>query len=139
MNSIIAATWIGKNKMARRDYEKQLEIGRNTGTMYWDDTRYNKLKVGDYFGFIDGSEEDPKLRLHKITRIIGKEGRDDSWSDNGYINGVNYDSSNRNAVQMKSKPIKVIDWKEYVNEVGYARLHLQCTQYLKDASFFEEL
>lgn len=135
----IAATWIGMNKTARQDYQNQLELGSKIGRMYWDDTRYNKLKVGDYFGFIDGQEKEPKLRIHKITKIIGKEGRDESWNDDGYIKGINYDTSKRNAVEIKAKPIKIINWKDYVDEVGYNRMHLQSTQYLKNSSFFDEL
>jgi hypothetical protein len=135
--SKVGATWIGKNKTAQKDYDKQVNMSKRTGKMYWDDTRFNKLKKGDYFGFIDSRRNRLELVIYKITNVIGKKGRDKSWSNNGYIEGVNYDTSKRNALELSSKPVKRVNWNSYIQDVGYKQVHLQCTMYLRPSDLIK--
>jgi hypothetical protein len=117
-------TWITKNptKKGRIDYLKQMK--RNDGFILWDDAKDPVADKGGYLVFIDGNTF--KMYIYKILKIYTKEERLPEWSNNGYTNEV-YDTSSRRAFLASSKCLKVVDWWEYREDVGYAAKWFQCT------------
>lgn len=90
------------------DYREQLTRTK-TGELQWcwDDSKYNKAQVGEYFGFLFYGI---KLVIHKINNIKPPSERLPSWSSN-------VGQTNRNVVEL-SDPIKEISWDEWIKNNG---------------------
>ena len=135
----IGATWIGEsNKIAHQDYDRELDESILTNIIKWDDSKYNKLSVGDYFGFIDARKEIRILNIYKIIKILGPEYRRDEWSQNGYTTGYS-DTHSRNCIILDSNIIQSVDWKEYIKSVSYKKQYLQGTMNIRDSPLFTKL
>lgn len=135
----IGATWIGKiNQMAHNDYDRELDESRRTNIIKWDDSNSNKLRTGDYFGFIDARENTRVLNIYKIIRVLGPEYRRDEWSRNGYGCGQ-YDTHCRNCIILDDTIIQSVNWEEYIQNVGYRKRYLQGTMNIRDSSLFTNL
>ena len=135
----ISATWIGMtNKIAHSDYDRELDDCGRTGVIKWDDSSSNKLVTGDYFGFIDSRDDIRMLNIYKIIKVLRPEYRRDEWSRNGYTDG-NSETHTRNCIILDSNIIQSVNWKEYLQSVGYKKQYLQGTTKIRYSSLFNKL
>lgn len=85
------------------DYNEQLSRVLNDGFKWcWDDSRYNKAKVGEYFAFYFHGM---RVVIHKILDVKPPSARLPSWSKN-------VGQGDRNVVEL-SDPLIEISWVEW--------------------------
>lgn len=85
------------------DYNEQLSRVLNDGFQWcWDDSRYNKAKVGEYFGFYFHGI---RVVIHKIMDVKPTSSRLPSWSKN-------VGQGDRNVLEL-SHPLIEITWIEW--------------------------
>jgi hypothetical protein len=147
----IIATWIGRtNKKCVNDYKReQVLLDATDSYPSWDDTKNNKLHVGDFFAWIPSftsesistwdetmslsklvKDPTPMIYIHKVIGVFLASERKKEWSSMGYTNGSKYKTSDRNRIVL-SREYHVVSWNDYFPKVGYRGTHLQCTQPLK--------
>lgn len=64
---------------SKRDWEEQMERGKNGHQMMWDDSKYNKSKCGDLFIIF---RHKIGVLVHRITDIKPPKDRLETWSRN---------------------------------------------------------
>jgi len=119
------ATWIGKNKISRNDYMR--EISREgSDVFFWDDSNKGHAVVGGFFVFIDSNNKSPIMKIYKIRSVTSPENRVTEWSNNGYTSDI-YNTSHRKLLTIEKECLKTLEWRTYADAVGY-KSHLQSTQ-----------
>jgi hypothetical protein len=90
------------------DFREQLER-TFTGELNWcwDDSKYNKAKVGEYFAFMFYGV---KVIIHKILAVKSPSERLPSWSQN-------VGQTDRNVLEL-SGPLKELSWNEWLENDG---------------------
>ena len=78
----------------------------------WDDSKYNKAKIGEYFAFLFFER---RVIIHKIENIKPPSERLDSWLPN-------VTQRNRQVLEL-SNPLKELSWSEWLELGG-----LKCKQ-----------
>ena len=68
-----------KNSKARIDYDEQLERTSQNQPLVWDDSRFNKSRPGDFFGFYMYKNG---VKIHLIEKVSSPSERLSSWSSN---------------------------------------------------------
>jgi hypothetical protein len=100
----LTITPISKNvrSKANIDFREQWMRTR-TGELNWcwDDTKYNKAKIGEYFAFFHHKN---KVVIHKILAVKPPSQRLPSWSSN-------VGQGDRNVLEL-SDPLMEISWKD---------------------------
>jgi len=95
------------------DYEEQLERTKMGEAQWvWDDSKYNKAQMGEYFAFLFYGK---KLVIHQIMRVKPPSERLPSWS-------MNVGQTTRNVLEL-SDPIVEISWDEWTT-MGGPETHL---------------
>lgn len=97
-------------KKAKIDYireKKSIDAG-NIGK--WDDSKYNKSIIGDYFAFVHQLEN--KVELYKIENILLANERPDYWNIKEH--------QQRNVLYLSSI-VRNITWDEMKNIIGYKK------------------
>jgi hypothetical protein len=85
------------------DYNEQLSRVLNDGFRWcWDDSRYNKAKIGEYFAFYFHGM---RVVIHKIMDVKPPSQRLPSWSKN-------VGQGDRNVLEL-SEPLIEISWVEW--------------------------
>ena len=64
---------------SRIDYLEQIQREKEDKQVMWDDTKYNKAEIGDWFGFVQNNKF---VTFYKIESIHPPSERLASWSDN---------------------------------------------------------
>lgn len=105
-------------KKANIDYKEQLTRERNGMQFMWDDSRYNKARQGDIFGFVKHGEN---VSFRKIESIHSVEARLPSWS-------VNVGQSNRQVLYL-GKELVSVQWDEWIRQGGHKKV--QGTQHVR--------
>jgi hypothetical protein len=77
------------------DYKEQLNT-RIGESLYWDDSKSNKTKVGDLFAF---RFESKCVVIHLVEEVTGPETRLESWSKN-------VGQGDRNVLKLSNKSVK---------------------------------
>jgi hypothetical protein len=91
-----------RNK-SRIDYREQvLRVKEDNLIWCWDDSRFNKAKVGEYFAFYFHGI---KVIIHKIIGVKSPIHRLPSWSKN-------VGQGDRNVLEL-SEPLQTIKWSEW--------------------------
>tara|TARA_A100001015_G_C14587962_1_gene555484 strand:+ start:80 stop:652 length:573 start_codon:yes stop_codon:yes gene_type:complete len=98
-----------KTNKANIDYSEQMDRIDEGKPLVWDDTKFNKSRPGDMFGFWMYKN---KVKVHTIQNVSSPEDRLPSWHKN-------VGQSDRNVVTL-SKKFFVIDWEEWI-EIGGAK------------------
>lgn len=98
-----------KTNKANIDYTEQMERICEGKPLVWDDTKYNKSRPGDMFGFWMYQN---KVKVHTIQKVSSPEDRLPSWHKN-------VGQSDRNVVTL-SKEFFVIEWDKWI-EIGGAK------------------
>ena len=95
------------------DYNEQEKRTSMHGYKWcWDDSQYNKAKIGEYFAFLFFER---RVVIHKIENIKPPSERLDSWSSN-------VTQRNRQVLEL-SNPLKELNWSEWLELGG-----LKCKQ-----------
>lgn len=97
-------------KPARIDYEEQLNRITRGLPLMWDDSRHNKAKLGDKFGFWFYKNS---VRVHTIVGIALPSERLPSWSGN-------VGQGDRRVVTL-SVECDIIPWETWINLNGAKR------------------
>ena len=111
--SFMVITPINKNKKSNSnvDYREQLiRTERGESIWCWDDSKHNKAKVGEYFGFYFYGI---KVVIHKIVGIKNADQRLPSWSQN-------VGQGDRKVLEL-SDPLFEIDWNTWISIGGAKR------------------
>lgn len=66
-------------KKARIDYLREKEHSNNFSlpVSKWDDSKYNKAEIGDYFGFVQNKKD--IIEIFRINDIIQYQNRPEYW------------------------------------------------------------
>ena len=107
---IITPITASVNKPARVDYEEQLNRITRGLPLMWDDSRHNKAKLGDKFGFWFYNNS---VRIHTIVGIALPSERLPSWSGN-------VGQGDRRVVTL-SVECDIIPWETWINLNGAKR------------------
>jgi hypothetical protein len=95
---------------ARTDYLRE-EPEFNEGKPKWDDTRYNKAKIGDLFAFIHQANNEDRMEIFEVVGIQKATDRPDYWDIDHH--------RNRNVLHLS--PLKsTISFSHYKSLVGYS-------------------
>ena len=103
---------------SRRDFLEQQNREVNGLSVMWDDSKYNKSKVGDYFAFVQNYN---CAQIHEIIGVLSPDHRLPTWSSN-------VGQQKRN-VLMLSKTKCIIDWADWITIGGPKKV--QGTQSVK--------
>ena len=98
-----------KTNKANIDYSEQMDRIDEGKPLVWDDTKFNKSRPGDMFGFWMYKN---KVKVHTIQNVSSPEDRLPSWHKN-------VGQSDRNVVTL-SKEFFVIGWEQWI-EIGGAK------------------
>jgi hypothetical protein len=86
------------------DYSEQEKRTSTHGYKWcWDDSKYNKAKIGEYFAFLFFNN---RVIIHKIENIKPPSERLDSWLPN-------VTQRNRQVLEL-SNPLKELSWREWL-------------------------
>lgn len=98
-------------KKAKTDYirEKEYMIIGNIGK--WDDSKYNKSTIGDYFAFVHQLEN--KVEIYKIDNILLANKRPNYWDIEEH--------QKRNVLYLSSINSKITTWDQMKNLLGYKK------------------
>jgi hypothetical protein len=103
---------------SRVDYMEQLQRETEGKQVMWDDTKYNKAKVGDWFGFV---KNNILVTLHKVESIHPIAERLPSWSSN-------VGQGDRQVLYL-SKKIASVLWEDWIQYGGPKKV--QGTMHIK--------
>ena len=111
----IAQKSVNANKDHKR-LKKQLISGEEA---IWDSVKGNKVKVGDWMGFILGDTHSAQVELYQVSKIKGSECRPSYWARSKYTDqNVTENVDNREVVVFVQREPLLHgweDWKELVN------------------------
>lgn len=99
-----------KNSPSIINYEEQIQRVKQGYPLVWDDSKYNKARVGDKFGFWFHNE---KVKVHTVICISSPDERLESWSKNVGENG-------RNVVTLSNDYVE-IPWNKWIELKGASR------------------
>lgn len=90
------------------DYNEQETRTSTLGYKWcWDDSQYNKAKIGEYFAFLFFEK---RVIIHKIENIKPPSERLESWIPN-------VKQRNRQVLEL-SNPLKELSWSEWLEHGG---------------------
>lgn len=107
---VITPISANKSNKANIDYSEQMDRIDEGKPLVWDDTKFNKSRPGDMFGFWMYKD---KVKVHTIQAVSSPEDRLPSWHKN-------VGQSDRNVVTLSRKHF-VIDWEDWIAIGGAKR------------------
>jgi hypothetical protein len=114
-----------KQPQVMDDYSELVETVRATGEGLWDRDCKNKIKEGDYLGFIVGPTNEEQIHIYKIDRICTTDERLPQWASSmPYTrgNGTNGVSDRQAIVLTNNHSIeKTYDWREFRRITGLGK------------------
>ena len=123
-NSIIYIVRISKRKQAKKaqiDYIKFKNQIKEKKEAIWDKDSNNKIKVGNWFGFIVGPVGKEIVELYLVISEKSIEYRAEHWAkDESYTNQkTNIKSMTREVIILKNQQPITKKWKEWKKKVKY--------------------
>ena len=111
-DSIFTITPISSNpkNKANRDYLEQLDRIEEGKPLVWDDSKFNKSRPGDIFGFWMHKK---KVKVHFIKKVSPPSERLPSWHKN-------VGQSDRNVIELSDEYFEV-DWETWISIGGAKR------------------
>ncbi|KAI9330910.1 hypothetical protein DFJ73DRAFT_765218 [Zopfochytrium polystomum] len=97
-------------KLAKEDYYREMEEIKEGRVACWDDTRWNRAEVGDYFAFVIQNED--KMEIFEIVGTDGKNKRRNTWKIE--------ENSERKVLEL-SRKIGTMSFKDYKEMNGYMK------------------
>ena len=101
-----------KTSKSRIDYLEQVQREQDGQQVMWDDTKWNKAAIGDWFGFVENGRV---VRLRKVTEIHPITDRLPSWS-------ANVGQTDRNVLYL-GKVIATMLWEDWIQYGGPRKVH----------------
>jgi len=95
------------NSKSRIDYNEQIKREQEGKQVMWDDTKFNKASIGDWFGFVENGKN---VYFRKIKSIHPISDRLPSWSNN-------VGQGDRKVLYLE-KELLNITWENWVNYGG---------------------
>jgi hypothetical protein len=123
-----------KNPKPKNDYALFIQQLKDTGYGFWDKDVRNKLKTGNYLGFIVGEPKNAKICIYKVTDEKDETYREDNWSQNtGYTShSIESIPKFRQVIVFEYQTPIIYDWKQWKIDVGYnPRFYPRATQKIK--------
>lgn len=123
-----------KNPKPKADYENFVNQMERDEVAIWDKDASNRLKKGDYLGFIIGQPQSAKICIYKISGEQDVSYRETSWSKEvGYTSSsIENVPKHRQVIVFDHQIPMVYDWKEWKTNVGYhPRFYPRATQKIK--------
>jgi hypothetical protein len=107
----MATRWLVRisesNKEARRDYAVMLDELETLGYGVWDKDAHNKIKMGDYIGFIVGPVDAAEVYIYRVSQELTCTDRKPYWT-----------VSNRLAIQLVRALDASFEWDAWRTAVG---------------------
>jgi len=103
---------------SRIDYIEQMQREKEEKQVMWDDTKYNKAEIGDWFGFVQNNKF---VTFYKIQSIHPPSERLESWSNN-------VGQGDRQVLYL-SKKIATMMWEDWIQYGGPKKV--QGTMHIK--------
>jgi len=103
-----------KSMKARKDYVREQENMKNGINPKWDDSSYNKSRIGDYFAFVRQTED--IVEIFRIEKILNAEDRPDYWDMPEH--------QRRNVLCLSKMITNNISWTEFKKLIGYKENYL---------------
>ncbi len=114
-----------KSVGAQKDYEIMKDKIDNGYSSEWDSVKGNRVKVGDWMGFILGEASSAEVELYQVGEIKGPEHRPKHWANRQYTSQQVQESvKNREVVVFKNQKSLTIDWAEWKEDVGYKEKYM---------------
>jgi len=127
-NDTIWVVRISERKNAanmRRDYEFLKTSISNGDKSVWDKDSKNRMKKGDWLGFIVGPNKHELVDLYYIEFEENTESRLSHWNKNEpYIQNSNTLPKSREVVVFKKQSSIIISWSEWRHKVGYKETYI---------------
>jgi hypothetical protein len=123
-----------KNPKPKLDYENFISQLGSDEIAFWDKDVKNKLKKGDYLGFIVGEASSAKIYIYKISEEKDISCREVSWSKNiGYTkSSIENIPKYRQVIGFEYQIPVIYSWKKWKIDVGYhSRFFPRATQKIK--------
>ena len=91
----------------------------------WDSVKGNKVRVGDWMGFIIGDSHSESVELYQVAAVKGPEHRPSHWNRIQYTcQKVTENVSEREVVIFKKRQPLVYDWGSWKKDVEYKPLYM---------------
>jgi hypothetical protein len=108
------------------DYRKFVESVMTSGKGFWDNDTRNRMKSGDFLGFITGpTDGNEQIHIYKVIDSLTPEERLSHWkSDTPYTsgNGVNTVSHRQVIVLTNDHSLpKTYSWRRFRSETGLGK------------------
>ncbi len=120
-DDVIYIVRISENKEAKKDYNIFKEQHINNQNAFWDKDSKNRMKKGDWLGFIVGPKNNEMVELYLIENELSKEYRPNHWQKNTkYTNQNTLTLPKTREVIILSNQSKIeMLWREWKNKVNY--------------------
>ena len=104
---------------AANDYRIMLKRLKSDGLAEWDSDKKNRIRVGDWLGFIIGPIRNENVILFKVVDRKGSEHRPKHWNTGKYTaQKVQENVCNREVIYFSEKGPE-LSWKVWKKTVGY--------------------
>jgi hypothetical protein len=106
------------------DFRRFSESVSATGKGLWDRDHQNKIKEGDYLGFIVGTKNEEQIHIYQVDRICTADERPSHWaSSTPYTqgNGTKKVSHRQAIVLTNNHSIKTYDWRDFRRITGLGK------------------
>ncbi len=110
------------------DYKRFVESVMTSGTGFWDNDAKNRMKSGDFLGFITGPiDGNEQIHIYKVMDGLTTDERLSHWkSDTPYTTGNGVNSvSHRQVIILTNDHLlpKLYSWRKFRSETGLGKTH----------------